>query len=238
MQLCGSEGGLIQGLMMFTLLVSLISFPFSLKNYQNIPLSDRIREELGKKKTQKKLAEDEGSALTFLFRKYGYIPLQNTVCTAVQFLFFLVVNAALRSEIMADTDGTVLGLSLKSRVADSFRTGGDRLTAGAGLLLAAMFLQFLHDRLLERNLVTDEMPLNLILNGGLLVGGCFLPLAFALYWGVRELIDLTLMFFIGRKNAAGTPLRSPEDEGETPAKEKTGGPKKKAKGSGTSKYDG
>jgi len=192
--LCSATGSPLLTVLIFTAIALVFQSPLSRKSLNNIPLSTLLREDMAAARERHRRHPEKAEAeimRAFTLRRYGLFA--SSICTVVQALLGLVLALGVMGNPLR-LDLTVFGMDLSVSPYVLLNDINANMTCTA-VLAAAICLQFVHDRIMEPELVTDQNVQDIVL---LILSGVaclMLPSIFAVYWVIHEIVDLALVLY-------------------------------------------
>lgn len=201
--LTDQTGSMVAAIGIYTALTCFVAYPLTRKSAENILLSELLRDEIAAvRERHKKHPEKISAEISMLLARRHYGIFASAICTLVQGFLGVPMALSLGTEKLRDVGGSLLRLDLGMSPYMLWGTTQDIFLPVVVLAAAALGLQFLHDRLMQRDLITDQKIQDLVMLGAVALGCALLPVAFSLYWALHEIVDILVMLCvtkIGRK---------------------------------------
>lgn len=192
--LTNQTGSVVLALGVYTLLASIIMYPMSRKSAENILLSELLRDDMAEiREKHKKHPEKAEPEIQMAFARRHYGMFASSICTILQGALGLLLALAFRTAALQDVGEPLFGVALTQSPFSLRGVNQDLFLTALAAAAVAVAVQYGHDQLMQKDLVTDQKipDLTLLL---LIAAGCvFLPLAFALYWALHEVLDIAVM---------------------------------------------
>ena len=181
-----------------TFLSFMLTIPLAKKANENILLSPYMKAELRAiRKTDKNNPGKMNTDLGKMFQKYDYTVFASTMASAMQMVLgLLIVLTFAKAEALKDVDTVVLGvdLSISPRAFIGNREPGS--FAPKLLCLFSLALQYVHDTIMQQDLISDMKLTDTIVLFVVAAILIFSPVLLSAYWFIHELIDIGYLFLV------------------------------------------